>query len=315
VRHFISFFFIAIFFLPHANAAEKDASIVAAFLAKNGWELSRNKMNFAAPVADIVPIHFFSKGAKSPSCGLLVQKASELNFIEILMSESEDLYPHCASIKEAVSFRLADRLYLLFIYTEKDTRDEIYDRFFFVYRDQDGLYHVEKELNESEIPVELVRKNSKRVGLHGTWHVVTAEDGIRLAKATFVRNTAPSLNFLDRDFISSRGNSFSVLKDRKQQKCLFVVENDGNFEKFSSDLFTADGKCVDFLASSQSKKGEKTFFLGIFEGIDKSRNIAVFSVTPNGQIRDERELALLIRNSGKTGNVKSAKAYLHEIAK
>lgn len=78
-------FFLTVLFVFHANAIDKDAKIVTALLAKNGWELSENKMSFSVPFSDIVPIHFFNKGAKSPSCGLLVQKASELSFIEIFV--------------------------------------------------------------------------------------------------------------------------------------------------------------------------------------------------------------------------------------
>lgn len=315
MRKFLPIFFITIFSALHANAIDKDATIVSAFLEKNGWELSESKMSFAVPSPDIVPIHFFSKGAKSPSCGLLVQKAGELSFTEILMTEPDDQYPQCASIKDAASFKLMDRSYLLFVYTEKETRDEMYDRFFFIYRDQNSRYLIDRQLNESNIPVEIAQKNSKRIGPHGTWYVATADDGIRLARSVLVRTMVPNMEFLDRDFISGRESSFSVLEDTKRQKCLFVVENGGSLAKFSSDLFTEDGKCIDFLASSKTTKGDKTYFLGIFEGAGKSRNITVFSVDRDGLIRDERELALMIRSARKASDIKSAKAHLHEIAR
>lgn len=230
---FFSFLLITVFSTLNANAIDKEAKIVSALLEKNEWELSESKMNFTAPSPDVLPIHFFSKRANSPSCGLLVQQASGLSFIEILMSDPGDPYPHCAGIKDAVLFKLMDKPYVLFVYTEKETRDETYDRFFFIFRDQDGRYLADKQLNESNIPVEHSQKNLKRIGPNRTWYMATADEGIRFAKSVIVRNMNPNLDFLNRDFIAERNSSFSVLEDTKRQKCVFVVENNGRFEKFS----------------------------------------------------------------------------------
>jgi hypothetical protein len=154
--------------LNGANAASSPD--VAKYLAQRGWTAYDNKARLAMPANDIAPLTYYAKGANVPSCGLLAGTASAPKFIDILSTEPGEQYPHCAGINDVAAFKLAGKDYLVFTYTDRDTRNESYEQFFYVYKSQTGDYLADTKLNEA-VAGEESGKSSRK-----------ANDGIRLAR-------------------------------------------------------------------------------------------------------------------------------------
>jgi hypothetical protein len=144
---------------------------VTKYLAQRGWTAYDSKARLAIPANDIAPLTYYAKGADVPSCGLLAGTASAPKFIDILSTEPGEQYPHCAGINDVAAFKLAGRDYLVFTYTDRDTRNESYEQFFYVYKSQTGHYLADTQLNESVAGEDSRKKPSRK-----------ASDGIRLAR-------------------------------------------------------------------------------------------------------------------------------------
>jgi hypothetical protein len=113
---------------------------VTKYLAQRGWAAYDSKARLAMPANDIAPLTYYANGANVPSCGLLAGTANAPKFIDILSTEPGEQYPHCAAINDVAAFKLAGRDYLVFTYTDRDTRNESYEQFFYVYKSKTGDY-------------------------------------------------------------------------------------------------------------------------------------------------------------------------------
>lgn len=67
--------------------------------------------------------------------------------------------------------------------------------------------------------------------------------------------------------------------------------------------------CAAFVASSRLEKGATTYYMGLFDGTQKKRQLALFSVNQN-VIKAEKELAAQAGGKGQLTDIKSVKQFL-----
>jgi hypothetical protein len=140
---------------------------------------------------------------------------------------------------------------------------------------------------------------------------VKAADGIRAARGYAIGKAQPAMELQTRDLIADANGAFAVFKDKASANCSFVLDNGVELGKFSSELFAARGKCLNYLASSKLDTPATTYYLGMFKGSDAATNVAVFSMAKgSAAVRAEKELAQGAVASGKVTDIKSLKAYL-----
>jgi len=281
-----------------ATAAAPD---VANYISARGWTAYDSKARFTTPAADIAPVLYYSKGSSVPSCGLLSGSSGAPKFIDILFPEAGEDYPHCPSINDAAAFNLAGKDYLVFQYTDRDSRNVTFEEFFYVYKNKAGQYEVDEQLNAAASDAgDKAQKTRPK-----------ATDGIRLARTYALKQSQPGMELLTRDLLIDGGNTFAVFKDKARATCSFVLDNGAAVNKYSSDLFAESGKCVNYLASSKLDTPAKIYYLGMFKGSDAATNIAIISVTKaTAAVQAENNLARAAATTGKVSDIKSLKAYL-----
>jgi hypothetical protein len=152
------------------TASATSGPDVTKYLAQRGWTAYDSKARLAMPANDIAPLTYYANGANAPSCGLLAGTASTPIFIDILSTEPGEQYPHCAGINDVAAFKQAGKDYLVFTYTDRDTRNESYEQFFYVYKSKTGDYLADTQLNELVAGEDSSKSNRN------------ANDGIRLAQ-------------------------------------------------------------------------------------------------------------------------------------
>lgn len=278
-----------------ANAA--TGADAAQYMAQRGWTNYDSKVRPTIPAEGIAPVMYYAKGSNVPSCGLLSGTAAAPTFVEILAAEPGEQYPQCAGINDAAAFKLAGKDYLVFEYTDLDSRNESYEQFFYVFKNKGGEYVADEKLNEEA--------GGPQKGK------VKAADGIRAARGYAIGKAQPAMELQTRDLIADTNGAFAVFKDKASANCSFVLDNGTELGKFSSELFTARGKCLNYLASSKLDTPATTYYLGMFKGSDAATNVAVFSMAKGtAAVRAEKELAQRAVASGKVTDIKSLKAYL-----
>lgn len=127
-------------------------------------------------------------------------------FIEILAAESGEQYPHCSGISDAAAFKLEGKEYLVFEYAVRDTRDETYAQFFYVFKDSAGVYAADEQLNRSAGSA----ANDTGAKKAGAGTAPKAIDGIRQARIYMVWKSQPAIELLSRDLIADRRGAFAV---------------------------------------------------------------------------------------------------------
>jgi hypothetical protein len=294
----------------HACSAAATEPDVAKYLSQQGWTAFENRAKFANPSPDIAPVMYYGKGTNVPSCGLLSAATGTPRFIEILAAETGEQYPHCAGINDAAAFKLAGKEYLVFGYLDRDTRDETYEQFFYVFKDKTGDYSTDEQLNQgagnaaNEVPAKKAGTNAALKGI----------DGIRLARTYMMKKSQPTLELQSRDLITDNKGAFAVFLDKSSATCSFVLDNGIELSAYSSELFAEHRACQNYLASSKFDAPDKTYYLGMFKGGDASTKIAIFSIAKNtSAVRAEKELALSAAATRKVADIKSLKAYLAEV--
>lgn len=279
---------------------------VAKYLAQRGWTAYDGNARFVMQVDDIAAVTYYTKGAKVPSCGLLSGAASVPTFIEILSPEAGEQYPHCPSINDAAGFKMAGRDYVVVEYSNRDSRNDTFEEFFYVYKNRAGRYEADEQLNA----------DASSVGDKAQKTRPKATDGIRLAHAYALKQSHPGMELQTRDLLIDGGIAFAVFKDKAHATCSFVLDNGAAVHKYSSELFAEPGKCVNYLASSKLDTPAKTYYLGMFKGSSAATNIAIVSVNKaNAAVQAEKDLAHSAAATGKVSDIKSLKVYLTAVGK
>ncbi|MFB9241007.1 hypothetical protein IV454_27935 [Massilia antarctica] len=288
-----------------AASSQAGGVDIQKYIAQQGWTPYEGK-SASMPFADLAPVMYVAKGQNAPSCGLLAQGVAGPLFFDILTPEKGESYPQCLSINASASFNLGSKNYVVVEYLDRDTKDETYRYYYYLHKDGSGKYTVDERLNSAGGQRDTISMSALKR------RPTDIEEGIKVAKADYIRQSYPSLAFLQRDFISDVGSAFAILKDEKAGRCTFVIDAGSTRATFTQDYFATSAKCADFLASTRLESKGKSFYLGMFAAEDKSRHLAVFSVDKENHIAAEKELALSANNGGKTADMKTARQQLQK---
>ena len=294
---------IAMLFLAPAIAtfsmqAAAQSVNVAAFLKERGAESAELRQLARSPSPAVVPVAFFDKDGMAPSCGVLVAapRAAKPRYIDILSADGGGTFPQCVGIPSIRAFRLQGRHYLAIEYLDRDTRDDTYRRFHYVYDDPAQGFVEDKMLND-EVPSSDIAQNA---------------DGVKLARAAMMRKMYLHWKFLDRDFIADGTSAFATFEDSKRRTCHFAVE--AGATPVTADLadVASTTRCAGILAASRLATPAATYYLSMFESDAGKHMVAIASVASDGAIKIEKDLSSSINRAGATGDIKAAKMALSQ---
>lgn len=283
-----------------AYSSAHAAPDVPAFLKQRGWEAYQSKRQLAMPVDDAALVMYFAKGASAPGCGLL--QGGDPKFIDILSAEAGEQYPQCIGINDVADFEIAGKKYLVLEYTSRETREDSYQRLFFVSKEQNHAYAVDEKIAGLPFP-----DNNKANGRSAI------ADAIKLAKMSYFKSGNAGTQLPERDFIADRHSAFAIFSNNKTATCSFAIEAGGAIQTFDGKQVTGKDACKKFLASGRLEKPGQIYYIGIFESANAIRKLALFSIdTRNHSIKLETDMAQSIMRSGKILDIKSVKKYIDE---
>lgn len=191
---------------------------------------------------------------------------------------------------------MRSRQYLAVEYLDRDTRDDTYRYFHYVYDDPARGFVEDKVLND-EVPSSDVTK---------------AADGVRLARAATMRKTFPQWRFLERDFIADNTSAFATFEDDKTHACHFAVEAGGNPVSANLAEVASTTRCDGVLAASRLTTPAATYYVSLFKSDTGKQLAAIASVASDGTIRVDKDLSADINRAGATADIKTAKAALSQ---
>lgn len=301
-KQILSSFGLATIFASQQSSAATGPLNVPQFIAQQAWTPYAPR-SVALPSSEVAVVTYFAKGATAPSCGLLTQASSAPEFIEILSPEPGAGFPQCLTINDVAQFELDKKKYLVFEYINRDTKEDFYREYFYVYKDAAGHYVADKELNNSAAYPESVRASANGP------NPPRAKDGVKRAKGTLISKIVPSMSFLARDFLLDDTRAFAVFQDKAKEKCNFVLDSGTKPAIFGHEIFSEGDKCSEILASSKLDKDGKTYYLAMFKGAAKNR-LAVISVNKENAIVAEKDAAIATTKHTKLTDMKSAKTAL-----
>lgn len=294
--------FFAVLASTQIACSASSAPNVQQYIAQQGWTPYQTKST-VLPVTDIAPVMYMTKGNFAPSCGLLVQTSAAPAFIEIQRPEQGTGFPQCLAINDVAAFDLNKKKYLVFEYINRDTKEDFYREYFYVYKDATGRYVADKELNNSDVWPEPVPASSNGQ------NPPRAKDGVRRARGAALSKSVPGMKFLGRDFLLDHARAFAIFQDKAREKCAFVIETAAAPAIFGHELFSDGDKCSSVLASSKLEKDGKAYYLAMFKGANQN-HLAVVSVSKENVVTPEKDAAVAVNKMGKLSNIKSAKEAL-----
>ena len=154
-------------------------------------------------------------------------------------------FPQCLVINDVVAFELRNRQYLVFEYINRDTKEDFYRQYFYLYRDTAGRYVADKDLNDSAMWSEPLRASKNSI------NAPQAAEGVRRAKGILLSKAVPGMQFLKREFIAGKTSAFAAFHDKADEKCTFLVDAGAKPAVFEHDLFASGDKCTTVLAAGK----------------------------------------------------------------
>jgi hypothetical protein len=292
--------------VPAANAATAAGSLDSdSFLRQQGWKRCEDRPEFLSPDPDVKTICYYEKANSVPSCGLLskIPGSEKPNFMELVSSDAGADYPQCMGINFMVPFVLQGKYYLAIEYESRETREDFYRAFYFIYKDGPRGYAVDKTLNSATPSIQGdigpdIPDPSKKM------------DGVRFARRVSIATAFPHWRFLDLHFISNQRSSFAVLDDRESSRCYFVAEAGADPIAMSDETFVPDAKCIGIVATGQLERAGTIYYLAMFESDKTPIKLVVTSVNQNGRITPEKELSDALNRSGSFKDMQGAKRRL-----
>lgn len=275
---------------------------VSQYVTQQGWSLVKSKAPML-PVSDIAPVVYTAKGDFAPSCGLLAQTAASTEFFEMLSPEQGTGFPQCLAINDVAAFELRNRQYLVFEYINRDTKEDFYRQYFYLYRDPAGRYVVDSELNDSAVWTDSLRASPNSV------NPPRAQEGVRRAKGTLLSKAVPGMQFLEREFMAGKTSTFAAFHDKTKEKCTFVVDVGAKPVMFGHDLFAGGDKCKTVLAAGKMDHAGSTYYLALFKGTTRN-HVGVVSVAPNNIVAAETKGAIAAAKKSTLVDLKTAKVAL-----
>jgi hypothetical protein len=243
---------------------------------------------------------YTAKGDAAPSCGLLAHTASGTEFFEMLSSDQEAGFPQCLTISDAAAFDLRNRHYVVVEYIIRDTVEDFYRQYFYLYRDAAGRYIPDGELNDSTVWTEPLRASRDSID------APRAREGVRRAKGTLLAKAVPGMRFLGREFMAGKNSAFAAFYDKASDRCAFLVDAGGKNATFGHELFAKGDKCESVLASGKMERAGRTYYLALFKGVSRN-HLAVVSVAPSNDIAAETSLALSAERKSTLLDLRAAK--------
>ena len=201
--------------VPAANTATATGSLDSeSFLRRQGWRSCEDRHEFLSPDPDIKTICYYEKANSVPSCGLLskIPGSEKPNFMELVSSDAGVDFPQCMGINFMVPFVLQGKHYLAIEYQSRETREDFYRSFYYVYKDGPRGYVADNTLNgatpsiQGDIGPDIPDPSTKM-------------DGVKFARRASIAATFPHWRFLDRHFISNKKSSFAVNDDSRSRRC------------------------------------------------------------------------------------------------
>ena len=290
--------FVALAIPTFSIQAAAQSVNVAAFLKERGAERAELRQLARSPNPAVVPVAFYDQDGLAPSCGLLVAvpDAPKPRYIEILDADSGNTFPQCVAIPSIRAFRLQDKHYLAIEYLDRDTRDDTYREFHYVYDDPAQGFVDDKMLNDG-VPSSDSRKEA---------------DGIRLARAAMMRKTFPQWRFLDRDFIAGDTSSFATFEDGHARACHFAME--AGAKPLSANLaeVASTTGCASVLAATRLDAPAATYYISMFRSDAGKRLVAIASIANDGTLKVEKDLSDDINGAGATDDIRTARTALSQ---
>lgn len=294
----ISSGFLALAVAAFSLQAAAQSVNIAAFLKERGAESAELRQLARSPSPAVVPVAFYDKDAMAPSCGLLVAvpHAAKPRYIDILDADNGSTFPQCVAIPSIRAFRLQGRHYLAVEYLDRDTSDDTYRYFHYVYDDPAQGFVEDKVLNY-EVPSSDFRK---------------AADGVKLARAAIMRKTFPQWRFLERDFIAGDTSSFATFEDGHARACHFAME--AGAKPLSANLaeVASTSGCACVLAATRLAAPATTYYVAMFRSDAGKQLVAIASIADDGTLKVEKNLSADINGAGATGDIKAAKMALSQ---
>lgn len=199
--------------VPAVSKTPADSSTpnVSKYVTQQGWALVKSKA-LTLPVSDMAPVVYTAKGDFAPSCGLLAHTATGTEFFEMLSPEPDTGFPQCLAINDVAAFELRNRRYLVFEYINRDTKEDFYRQYFYLYRDTAGRYVADNDLNDSAVWSEPLRARKNTI------NAPQAAEGVRRAKGILLSKAVPGMRFLEREFMAGKTSAFAAFHDKAKEK-------------------------------------------------------------------------------------------------
>jgi hypothetical protein len=294
-------------FLHQVNAWAAEPPNPKQYIHQRGWEPYDAAHTARTPSTEIVPVLYYENEDSVPSCGLLssVPGAKEPRFTELMHAPKGEEFPQCVDVVSFVPFMLNSKDYLSVEYLVRDTRDDLYRKFIYLYRDPKQGYTLDPA---GPKPSTIKAKNIAAM----TPTLSTVVDGLKPARAAYLKQAYPQWQFRERDFISDKGSSFAVFDDSQGKTCHVVTEAGDTPIVASEADYSPGSRCTGILASSRLENPGMTYYIGLLKLSTGAQLAALTSVTSNGEVRVEKELAERVNRAGATKDIKSVKAAIAE---
>lgn len=295
----------AVFSLSQSDASGAAPVDAKRYMKQHGWEPFEARHTAQAPNPDIAPILYYESDDSVPSCGLVsrVPGAKEPRFTELMRAPKGEDFPQCVAIVAMQPFRLDAREHLAVEYVVRDTREDLYRRFAFLSRDQKQGYMLDAALSDMA--------STKAGDLASmTPDASRASDGVKLARAAYMKQAFRQWRFQERDFIADRGSSFAVFADSRANQCYVVTETGGRPVAVSAADFAPGMQCASVLAAGRLEKKGVSYYIALFNSSAGTRNAAITSISADGVIQAEKELAGRVNRAGAAHDIRTIKAAL-----
>lgn len=280
-----------------ASAAHPDTKTAGAVAAKFGWRHVEVAKRVSQPADNLIPIEFYGAKLSGASCGLLVfsPDANDPDYIELTGPDEEDgNWPACMGIFSMTKFRLQGRVYVGVGYLQRDTREDFYRHFLYLYQNQNGGFTVDPSLDA------VVEDSSEK------W--LTSKT-LELARTKFYINSYPQWTLNRKHMISRSLSSFATLTHKTVPRCYFVTEAGSAPTITEHQRFAPGTECYDVLAATQVTAEGRQYYIAVFK-LAGGIGIAVTSVNAHGQITVEETLAARLRSEANIQNVTDAREAL-----
>lgn len=293
----------ALAILFHSQASCSEQLNPKEFIKQRGWQPYESKHIPQPPNAEIAPVLYYNTDSPAPSCGLIstIPGKNAPRFTELTTASQDESFPQCPALVSMLPFRLDSKEYVSVEYLVKETREDMYRNFTYLYRDAKEGYLVDKALSDDV--------EGKAVGISAMIpSQARALEGIRAARIAFLKRKYKQWQLQERDFISDKASSFAIFADTKAKECHIVTEAGGNPVAAVSGTAANGGGCTKILASSKLEKSGAVYYIGLFKSATGKQYAAITSVTPDGIIKIAEEEAEIINRAGATKDIKTVKA-------